>query len=194
MAKFLEKCKLVEPIFKWAYKAVMLLCKLMLIADILVTAWIVLARFVPKIPAPNWGEEVILTLMAYMAVLSASLAIRRNAHIRMTVFDSKLSKKAIAILDIFSDVMVLALALVMMIEGWKYANRIPGFYVSMTWLPKFWQYFPVSLAGFAMIFFEIERLYNDLYHLYGDYSYDAIIEKETEVDVSKWATKKEENK
>ena len=33
-------------------------------------------------------REVVLTRMAYMAVLSAALAIRRNAHIRMTAFDT----------------------------------------------------------------------------------------------------------
>ena len=39
------------------------------------------------IPDPSWSEEVVLTLMSYMAVLSAALAIRRKAHIRMTAFD-----------------------------------------------------------------------------------------------------------
>ena len=191
MEKFLQACKKAHPVFKYAYKIVMTLCKLMLIADILVTSWVVLARFVPTIPAPNWGEEVILTLMVYMAVLSASLAIRRNAHIHMTLYDNKLSKKAVAYFDLFSDVLVLILAFIMAIEGLKLANKIPGFFVALTWLPKFWQYFPISLAGFAMIFFEIERIYVDLCHMTGDYSVDKEIAEEVTVDISKYATKKE---
>ena len=191
MDKFLQACKRAHPVFKIAYDAVMILCKLMLIADILVTSWVVLARFVPAIPAPNWGEEVILTLMVYMAVLSASLAIRRNAHIRMTLFDNKLPKKVIPYLDLFSDILVLILAFIMAFEGLKLANKIPGFFIALTWLPKFWQYFPISLAGFAMIFFEIERIFVDLCHINGDYSVDEIIKEETTVDISKYATKKE---
>ena len=191
MEKFLQLCKKAHPIFNVTYKVVMLLCKIMLIADILVTSWVVLARFVPAIPAPNWGEEVILTLMVYMAVLSASLAIRRNAHIRMTLFDSKLPKKAIPFLDLFSDVLVLILAFIMAFEGLKLANKIPGFFIALTWLPKFWQYFPIPLAGFAMIFFEIERIYVDLSHMVGDYSMDEEIKAETTVDITKYATKKE---
>ena len=191
MKNFLQACKKIRPVFTIAYNVVMFLCKLMLIADILVTSWVVLARFVPAIPAPNWGEEVILTLMVYMAVLSASLAIRRNAHIRMTLFDSKLPKKAIPFLDLFSDVLVLILAFIMAFEGLKLANKIPGFFIALTWLPKFWQYFPIPLAGFAMIFFEIERIYVDLSHMVGDYSMDEEIKAETTVDITKYATKKE---
>lgn len=32
----------------------------------------------------------------------------------------------------------------------------------MPWLSKFWQYFPIPLAGIAMIFFEAERIVIDL--------------------------------
>ena len=191
MDKFLQTCKKAHPVFATAYKVVMFICKLMLIADILVTSWVVLARFVPAIPAPNWGEEVILTLMVYMAVLSASLAIRRNAHIRMTLFDNKFPKKVIPYLDLFSDILVLILAFIMAFEGLKLANKIPGFFIALTWLPKFWQYFPISLAGFAMIFFEVERIFVDLCHMNGDYSVDEVIAEETTVDISKYATKKE---
>ena len=31
---------------------------------------------------------------------------------------------------------------------------------TMPWLSRFWMYFPVPLAGVAMIIFEIEALYN----------------------------------
>ena len=102
-----------------------------------------------------------MTLMSYMAVLSAALAIRRGAHIRMTALDRFLPKGVLKALDILSDVAVLALAVIMMVQGWTYAISIgsKGTYVSMTWLSRFWMYFPVCLAGVAMIVFEIEALY-----------------------------------
>jgi len=185
MTNFLKACGKLEPLYAGVYKVVLTICKLLLIADILVTSWIVLARFVPAIPAPNWGEEVILSLMVYMAVLSASLAIRRNAHIRMTLFDNKLPKKAIPFFDLFSDLLVLILALIMTIYGYQLASNIPGFYIAITWLPKFWQYFPIALAGLAMIFFELERIYVDLCHMNGDYSIDERIKEETTTNIKK---------
>ena len=56
------------------------------------------------------------------------------------------------------------IGMVMMAVGWNYATTLGGrgFYVSMPWLSRFWMYFPVPLAGVAMIIFEIESLYNHI--------------------------------
>ena len=154
------KLRKFEKVYNFVYSVFMLICKLLLVADILITSWIVLARYIKVIPAPNWGEELILTLMSYMAVLSAALAIKRNAHIRMTAFDRYLPEKVIITLDLVADLAVLALAVVMLTTGWSYATGLgaKGTFISMPWLSKFWQYFPIPLAGLAMIFFEIERI------------------------------------
>ena len=158
------KLRKFEKVYNFVYSVFMLICKLLLVADILITSWIVLARYIKVIPAPNWGEELILTLMSYMAVLSAALAIKRNAHIRMTAFDRYLPEKAIITLDLIADLAVLALAIVMLTTGWSYATGLgaKGTFISMPWLSKFWQYFPIPLAGLAMIFFEVERIVLDI--------------------------------
>ena len=169
MPEIFLKLRKIEPVYNFVYAVFMLICKLLLVADILITSWIVLARYITVIPAPNWGEELILTLMSYMAVLSASLAIKRNAHIRMTSFDRYLPEKAIITLDLLADLAVLALAIVMLTTGWSYATGLgaKGTFISMPWLSKFWQYFPIPLAGIAMIFFELERVVIDIERYFG---------------------------
>lgn len=164
MAGFFEKADKIKPVFDKIYKIVLFICKLLLIGDILITSLSVLGRYVPFIPDPAWSEEVVLTLMAYMAVLSAALAIRRNAHIRMTAFDRYLSPKVLLVLDILSDVMVLVLSVIMITVGWKFATGLgaKSTYVSMPWLSQFWKYFPIPLAGVAMLFFELEIIYGHL--------------------------------
>lgn len=159
--KTLDKIK---PAYDIVYKVVLFICKILLIADILVVAFQVAGRYIPFIKDPSWTEQVVLTLMSYMAVLSAALAIRRGAHIRMTALDHYLPEKVIKVLDILADVAVLILAIIMMTEGWKYAMQIgsKGKYESMPWLSRFWMYFPVSLAGIAMIIFELESIYNHI--------------------------------
>ena len=154
-----------KPIYDFAYRVIMTLCKLLLIADILVTAWIVISRYFPRIiDAPIWGEQIVLTLMSYMAVLSAALAIRKGSHIRMTALDRKLPKKLIVSLDILADLAVMALGIVMLVYGWRQAQMIGRFgkYDSLPWLSRFWMYFPIPLAGGAMIMFELESLYNHI--------------------------------
>ena len=164
MPKIFETLDKVRPVYDIVYKVVLFVCKLLLIADILITSYAVAGRFIPFISDPSWSEEVVLTLMSSMAVLSAALAIRRGAHIRMTAFDPYLPKIVVKLLDILADAAVLALGIIMLVCGWNYASTLGGrgFYVSMPWLSRFWMYFPVPLAGGAMIVFEVEALYNHI--------------------------------
>lgn len=164
MQKVFRSLDKIRPFYDIVYKVVLVICKLLLIADIAITSFAVLGRYVSFIPDPSWSEEVVLTLMSYMAVLSAALAIRRGAHIRMTAFDPYLPKAVTKGLDILADAAVLALAVIMLVVGWQYTSTLGsvGFYVSMPWLSRFWMYFPVPLAGAAMIVFELEALYNHI--------------------------------
>ena len=115
MPKIFTTLDKIRPAYDITYKVVLFICKILLIADILITTMSVIGRYVPFIPDPSWSEEVVLTCMSYMAVLSAALAIRRGAHIRMTAFDMYLPKKVVKALDILSDVAVMVLGVVMMV-------------------------------------------------------------------------------
>ena len=164
MPAIFEKLDKVKPVYDKVYHILMVICKILLIADILITSYAVLGRyvheFIPAITDPKWSEEIVLTFMSYMAVLSAAMAIRRNAHIRMSAFDRFLPPLLLKILDILADACVLAFGIIMVVVGWKYASTIgsPGSYISLPKLSKFWMYFPIPLAGIAVIIFEIEKM------------------------------------
>lgn len=164
MSGFFDTMDKIKPAFDVTYKIVLFVCKLLLIGDILITTMSVVGRYVSFVPDPAWSEEVVLTLMSYMAVLAAALAIRRGAHIRMTAFDRYMPKGLILFLDFLADIGVLALSLVMIIVGWKYAAGLgaKGTYVSMPKLSRFWMYFPVPVAGVAMLIFELEAIYRHI--------------------------------
>ena len=164
MKSFFDAVDKIKPVYDVAYKVVLFICKLLLVADILITSMSVLGRYVSFVPDPAWSEEIVLTLMSYMAVLSAALAIRRGAHIRMTALDVYLPKTLIKILDLLADASIMALAFVMLIVGWQYATTLgaKASYVSLPKLSKFWMYFPIPIAGFAMIIFELEAIYNHI--------------------------------
>lgn len=179
MPKIFKTIDKLRPIYDWTDKITMILCKLLLIADILIACYSVAGRliggaeigdgkfirdYVPFLKDPAWTEEVVLTLMSYMAVLSAAIAIRHEKHIRMDAFDAFLPKKLLLVLNLLSDAVVLFLGVIMLTSGWKYATGLGSFgkYVSIPWLSKFWQYFPIPLAGAAMILFELEQIVNHL--------------------------------
>ena len=165
MPKIFQTLDKVRPVYDVTYKVVMVICKLLLIIDILVTTFSVVGRYIPFIPNPAWTEQVVLTCMVYMAVLSATLAIRTNGHIRMTALDSYLPKKLIKALDVLADIAVMALGVIMLVYGWQVCQSPLakfGKYESMPWLSRFWMYFPIPLAGGSMLIFELEALYNHI--------------------------------
>ena len=165
MPAFFKTMEKIRPLYDWTYKIVLFICKLLLIGDIIVTSWSVIGRYVPFISDPHWSEEIVLTLMAYMAVLSATLAIRRRAHIRMTIYDNKLSRKAILSLDLLADLAVLALGVILLVQGVKFCNSplaAKGKYASLPKLSKVWQYLPIPVAGGSMIIFELEQIFQHI--------------------------------
>lgn len=168
MPKLFSTLDRAKPAYDLAHKVVLLICKLLLVVDILITCMSVTGRYVSFIPDPAWSEEVVLTCMSYMAVLSAALAIRKGSHIRMTALDGYLPKNLVKSLDVLADLGVMALAIIMIVVGWKYASTIGGrgTYVSMPFLSRFWMYFPVPLAGIAMVIFQLEALYNHVKAFY----------------------------
>ena len=103
MPKFFQIVDKIKPVYDWTYKIVLFICKILLIVDILITAMAVAGRYIPFIPDPAWSEQIVLTCMVYLAVLSATLAIRDNAHIRMTALDKWIPKNMIKVLDILAD-------------------------------------------------------------------------------------------
>lgn len=145
------------------YNVIMIFCKLLLVAEIIVTSIVVVGRHIVK-TTPTWSEETILTCMIYMAMLSAAMGLRRNAHIRMTAFDKVLPPVIVKLLDLFGDIAVMAFAIIMMCFGWKLAMDMgaKGYLASMPFLSKFWLYFPVPFAGAVTILFEIEQIVNHL--------------------------------
>ena len=162
MPAFFKSLEKIKPVYDWTYKIMMFICKLLLIGDILITSWAVAGRYIPFISDPHRSEEIVLTLMAYMAVLSATLAIRRGAHIRMTAFDTYLPKKVMMVSDVLADLAVMALGVVLVIYGIRFCNSplsIRGKYASIPTLSKFWQYLPIPVAGVGMIIFELEQVF-----------------------------------
>ena len=169
MPAFFRTLEKIKPLYDWTYKILLFVCKLLLIGDILITSWAVAGRYLPFISDPHWSEEIVLTLMVYMAVLSATLAIRKRAHIRMTAFDRYLSPKVLTVSDILADIAVMALGVVLVIYGIKFCNSplsLRGKYASLPKLSKFWQYLPVPVAGGSMIIFELEQVFQHVKELF----------------------------
>ena len=158
--------KFLRKLFDWTDAFMMFVCKLLLIGDVAITSMAVAGRYVSFIPDPAWSEQIVLTFMCYMAMLSATLAIRRRAHIRMTSFDAYLPKKLVKFLDVLADFAVLALGVIMLVYGIKVCNSPLarfGRYESLPQLSRVWMYLPIPVAGAGMVIFELEQIFRQFF-------------------------------
>jgi TRAP-type C4-dicarboxylate transport system permease small subunit len=155
-----QKIERAKPFFDSVHGAAMFFCKALLTIDILVTSMAVLGRYVSFIPDPAWSEEVVLTCMVYMAIVSAAMALRSDSHIRMTALDKYMPVKLVRALDVAADIAVIAFSVMMLISGWKFCTGLgsKGYYTSIPTISKFWLYFPIPMAGACMLIFEAEIL------------------------------------
>ena len=82
----------------------------------------------------------------------------------MTAFDKYLPRKALLFLDLLADVAVMALGVVLVVEGLEVirpSGNIAKFakYSSLPNLSQIWMYLPVAVAGISMIIFELEQVF-----------------------------------
>ena len=162
MPAIFRKLERLKPLYDATDRVLLFLCKLLLIGDVLITAWSVAGRYLPFISDPPWSEELVLTQMVYLAVLSATLAIRKRAHIRMTAFDPYLSRRTLLISDLLADIAVFILGVLLIVYGARLcASPLSslGRYASLPALSKFWQYLSVPVAGVGMAIFEMEQIF-----------------------------------
>lgn len=147
----------VKPVFDLLYNVILFVCKVMLIVEVILATIMVVGRFVFN-NQPPWCTELILTFMVYMSMMSAALALRRGAHIRMDVFDRYLPKRLLQILDLAADAAIFAFSIMMMNQGWLYASTTKASFTSLPSVSRFWLFFAVPLAGACIFIFEFEAL------------------------------------
>ena len=147
----------IKPFFDVAYNVVVFICKIMLILEVVFAVIMVGGRFIFS-AQPAWCSEMILTFMVYMSLISAALALRRNAHIRMDVFDRYLPKKLLLVLDLMADVAIFAFSIMMITQGTIYAMSVKGFYSALAWLSRKALFAAVPDSGVCIFVFEFENV------------------------------------
>lgn len=153
------KIPAVTRFFDVVYFLFMSFCKLCFIGMVLIIAYVVFGRFVLN-NSPVWGEPIVLMCMVYMSLISASLAIRRDTHIRMTIIDYLAPPRVINILSATAQIMIFGFSIFMIVNGWQFAMLAGKNVITGVGIKSMWLYLSVPLAGVALALMELERLIN----------------------------------
>ncbi len=147
---------LVKDFARYTNAVVESVCKVMLTVLVLTVCWVVFGRYVLQ-STPRWGEELALLTMVWFGLLSASLAVHRDAHLRITVVDFILPKRCLKALEWFVLSVVAAFAVVCILSGsllveLTSTNTMPGMGISSAWL-----YLAVPVSGAVVLIQTVDR-------------------------------------
>ena len=116
-----------------------------------------------------WGEEIVRYSFIYLAWIGAAAAVRERGHIRIDVILEYVGRRVKALIYIFGDIVMFAVALVALYWSFeavlvsaKFGSVTHGLRVSQVW---FLSAVPI---GFALLIFRLIqsfiRDFNDLRH------------------------------
>jgi len=156
----MKEGRILRKFYDAVYWVFLTFCKLLFIASICITSYVVFMRFVLS-KTPRWGEQAILMCMVYMALISASLAIRTDKHLRVVLiqyaFPVKIRAKAMEVLHSLSQVMIFLFSLFMIVYGYQFTMLMTRSVLSGIPIAKAWLYAAVPVAGLCMLLMQSER-------------------------------------
>ena len=118
------------------YNLIDWICSFFLLGMVIVVSIVVVGRYVFNV-TPGWGEELALFCMTWFGMLSAALAEKRDAHIRVAAMDKIYPKPVTWLLHKLYYLIKIVFALVLLVEGIK---------LTMTNIPVLMSGIPVSEA------------------------------------------------
>ena len=107
---------------------------------------------------PTWSEEIARVLMVWMSFLTASMAIKDDTHVRISVFDRFFREKGLKIRNAVFSVMNIIFSLMLFWEGSKLVmqtsrTKLPGSGISSGVL-----YASICVGGLFMAIMLIYRM------------------------------------
>ena len=101
---------------------------------------------------PIWGEEISVTFMVWFVFLGIVLGLEEDLHIGITMFVAKLPLKVQFVIEVFVNILILALSAFFVVFGYSLTTRMLGFGTALpaTGIPAATHYAVIPIAGVLM--------------------------------------------
>lgn len=97
------------------------ICALILGVLVAVVFYIFLGRYLIH-TSTMWGEPLSLLCLVWLSLLGSALVVRKNEHLRVTMFDDKLGAKGVAATDVLSTACVFVFSVFLIVYGIQLAK------------------------------------------------------------------------
>jgi len=130
-----------------------------------------------------WTEEVSRHLMIYAAFLGAAVAYRRNVHLGVDVFLSKLSKKIRKVILSCICLVTFGYSLFLIIVGFEIVEKTMRQTSSALRYKMGYVYLIIPISFIIILLFSVEKIIN-LWPKSSVVSYDGLVSKGTQKEVT----------
>ena len=160
------------------HKIMLLIAQISILAMIVIVTLTVILRYCFN-TGLSWAEEVPRLLVTVFAFMSCAIGVRDHMHVAVDAIYNRFPKggKARKTMEILADVCVLLCGLFMLVSGYQRTAKLfslPGV-MPITGISVAWQYLPIPVAGFIMVF-------DSILFLTGVLSKDDLLYSEAEID------------
>ena len=152
-----------EKVFNLLYKALELVSGICLAGQVIIITIAVVGRYVFS-KTPPWAEEVSRILMIWMAMLTASMAVKDDTHVRITFLDKLFGETGLKIRDIVYTVMNIAFCLVLFWNGLTLSKQQARTKLPGSGWPSSVLYASVCVGGLCMALMLIYQLGVKIWH------------------------------
>ena len=137
------------------HKVLLLIAELSILAMIVIVTLTVILRYCFN-TGLSWAEEVPRLLVTVFAFLSCAIGVRDHMHVAVDAIYNRFPKggKMRKFMLVLADVCVLLCGLFMLVSGYQRTAKLfslPGV-MPITGISVAWQYLPIPVAGFVMVF------------------------------------------
>lgn len=146
----------IDKLLNWLYFIIESVCKLLLFVMVSVIAYTVFMRYALN-DTPTWGEGLSTFLMVWLALLGSSLAVRDGRHIRMTVIEYFIPKKAAKILHMTLHLLILLVGIVWIADGLMLYDLFSMSIIGALGISSKWQALALPVSGTALLIMLIAR-------------------------------------
>jgi TRAP-type C4-dicarboxylate transport system permease small subunit len=150
-----------DKIDRAVFIAVKYACAAMLGLLICIVFYIFLGRYVFH-NSPMWGEPLSLFLLTWMSILGSALVLRKNEHLRVTMFDEKMSRAGIVGTEILSVACIFVFAMFMIIYGAKLMVQARTNTMAGINIPYAWMYLSLPVTGVMYLFALVGQWFDKL--------------------------------
>lgn len=129
-------------------KGMMLLCVAIFAVMVFSVSYGVVGRYISFIRNPRWTQELAILCMVWLCFLGAGYAIKEGLHVRMTIINFVVPKKAAKVLHMLAYVLLLAVNLFWIVYGIQLVAITGASRMAATGWPLSLNYLSVVIGGF----------------------------------------------